>query len=72
MKIAVKIKQHALKKSSLSQIFLWTTYDCYKVCRDKAQDLICQARLNGKIGLLLTLRHYNPRRFYRVKITSNI
>ena len=45
MKTAVKIKQNALKKSSVSQIFLWTTYDHYKVCRNKAQDVICQARL---------------------------
>ena len=58
VKTAVRIKQSAFKKFKTTNLSV--DYDSYKVCRNKAKDVMHQARLNYNSQLIAD----NTRRFY--------
>ena len=54
VKAAVKVKQNAFKKYKATN--LPEDYDHYKVCRNKAKDVMHQARLNYESQLIAKIK----------------
>ena len=53
VKIAVRTKQNAFRKFKTTNLSVtYIQYDHYKVSRNKAKDMMCQARLNYESQLI--------------------